>query len=883
MMLSILRGLADRQDFPALRGAAEAAWEDSADPACLALLAFAQAQLGEFEEAGHALSGLLELIDRLDCETRVDLGAVCLSLGRVDEAGALLEAVLAVQPGHSLALARLAWCRMQQGRVDQALELYQRSAAVQPRQAVLLSIAQLHLQMDHAPGALEALELAANLWTEQADEWPEPLQQYHQARLHRLQLEVWLAAGQQAEVEAWLAARRSALPEQDWCALLQGYAQLLQGGGQHAQAEDALREGLKHCPQHLPLYSQLAEIAALQGRTAQAAALLRRAIRLAEEQEDDLVPLWVRLSSLLLQHNPIAARQAAERAMALVDSLAQAGRGSCEQLGSWRVQAELALAGVESHELHYVEAEQRYQSLLEKHPGLLAALIGLGQLRMQLGRIDEAVTLFARASEIDPARGHAALINARHFPDDVATLEQLERLARMPGPEGRVRSGLLFSLAAAWEKRKDYAKAFVLADEANTASRKLLNYDPVAHRQRCARIRHAFNRELYEHRGGLGNHSTLPVFVLGMPRSGTTLIEQILAGHSQIHGAGELGVIPGVIAGLERWERRVGSGRHYPDCVDDLSAKVVAGITGNILKELQEYAPEALHVVDKLPHNFENIGLIKLLFPNARIISVRRDPRDIAISNYFTDYAAKHGGMGFAYDLTWIGEQLADHNLLLQHWDQVFPGEILQVRYEDVLADPEREARRMLAYVGVAWEPQVLNFSELQRPVKTASVWQVRQPLYTTSMAKWARYEAYLAPLIRGTNARIEWQPITDMVTLPVPGLLETGVAFYREERLDDAEYHFKQLLHHLPEHAAATFMVGLIYVRKGHLDEGIALMLKAHEQCPWNGQWRDDLAQAYEMAGEPEKAALLKRKKPHSAHASVTDNEHEIDGEFAW
>lgn len=314
--------------------------------------------------------------------------------------------------------------------------------------------------------------------------------------------------------------------------------------------------------------------------------------------------------------------------------------------------------------------------------------------------------------------------------------------------------------------------------------------------------------------------------------------------------------------------------------MDDLSAKVVAGITENVLKELQEYAPDALHVVDKLPHNFENIGLIKLLFPNARIISVRRDPRDIAISNYFTDYAAKHGGMGFAYDLGWIGEQLADHNLLMHHWNQVFPGEILEVRYEDVLADPEREARRMLDYVGVGWEPQVLNFSELQRPVKTASVWQVRQPLYKTSMAKWARYQDHLAPLIRGTNARIEWQPITDMVTLPVAGLLENGVALYREEKLDDAEYHFKQLLHHLPKHAAATFMLGLIYLRKGHVSEGIALMLKAHEQCPWNAQWRDDLARAYELSGEPEKAAALKPKKPH---ASVLDPEQEMDGEFAW
>jgi tetratricopeptide (TPR) repeat protein len=441
-------------------------------------------------------------------------------------------------------------------------------------------------------------------------------------------------------------------------------------------------------------------------------------------------------------------------------------------------------------------------------------------------------------------------------------LIRLETLARQPGLFGPVQPGLLLQLAAAWEKRKDYTKAFTLANEANAASRALLRYDPVAHRQGSARIRHAFSRSLYEHRRSIGNDSTLPVFVLGMPRSGTTLVEQILAGHSQIHGAGELGVIPSTIARLERWERHTGSGRHYPDCVDDLTADDVAGITASLLKELQETLPENAaeirHVVDKLPHNFENIGLIKLLFPNARIISVRRDPRDIAISNYFTDYAARHGGMGFAYDLQWIGEQLADHNLMMHHWNQLFPGDILEVRYEDVVSEPEREARRMLDYVGVQWEPQVLDTSELDRPVKTASVWQVRQPIYQTARERWRRYADFLAPLIAGTNAKIVHEPV-EMVSLPVPGMQSEGIARYRQGKLDEAEMLFKRLLHHVPEHATAQFMVGLIYVRKGHLAEGIVHMEKGYEACPWNLNWRRDLAQAYELAEQPEKAQALR------------------------
>lgn len=874
--LPLLRRLVEQRQFELLF---EACSDSSPQhPAEHVLWTLACAHLGDAQAARQALSVLD--VSALDLEARVDLAAVHLLLGDTDAAQVLLTDALVDAPEHSLLLARLAACHLQRQEPEVARQLYEQSLALQPRILVFEHLLHLYLQSADLARAEHTWAEAQAFWAGEQAHWPEAQAAWHTQQLRGLRLDLWLANEGFAAADAWLDAQQVVLEEEPWCDLLGGYALRLTERGRHAQAEDALRRGLRHYPAQQGLLQQLAQLAIVQGRMPQAIALLRRALRMTSQEQKPTLALRVKLASMTTQNYPALAREMAQQAIEEALALQPSKDVSPAQIAHWLAQTQVALAGVETQEQQYVEAEARYREVLDAHPQLLIALQGLGHLYMQLGRIDDAIELFEQVKALDPVRGHAALINARRFPDDDATLQRLEAVARRPGLEGPVQPGLLLQLAAAREKRKDYAKAFALADEANSASRKLLSYDPAAHRQRCARIRHAFNRDLYEHRPGVGNNSTLPVFVLGMPRSGTTLIEQMLAGHSQIHGAGELGVMPSVIAGLERWERHVGSGRHYPDCVDDLSAKVVAGISANVLKELQEYAPEALHVVDKLPHNFENIGLIKLLFPNARIISVRRDPRDIAISNYFTDYAAKHGGMGFAYDLGWIGEQLADHNLLMHHWNQVFPGDILEVRYEDVLADPERETRRMLDYVGVGWEPQVLNFSELQRPVKTASVWQVRQPLYTTSMAKWARYEAYLAPLIRGTNARIEWQPITEMVALPVPGLLETGVAFYREEKLDDAEYHFKQLLHHLPEHAAATFMLGLIDLRKGHVSEGIALMLKAHEQCPWNGLWRDDLARAYELSGEPEKAAALKPKKPH---ASVPDPEQEMDGEFAW
>jgi tetratricopeptide (TPR) repeat protein len=184
----------------------------------------------------------------------------------------------------------------------------------------------------------------------------------------------------------------------------------------------------------------------------------------------------------------------------------------------------------------------------------------------------------------------------------------------------------------------------------------------------------------------------------------------------------------------------------------------------------------------------------------------------------------------------------------------------------------------MLKSNGVDWDPQVREFDALQRPVKTASVWQVRQPLYRSSIGRWRKDRHCLAPLIAGTNRKIAWEPI-EMVTLPKPGWLNAGVDRYRQGDLDGAESHFKRLLQHLPEHAAAGFMLGLVYVRKGHLRAGIPLLEQAHARCPWNRHWRQDLAQAYRLDGRDDDAEALGHApadhpaaplEPHAGKASV-------------
>ncbi|MCW7541883.1 sulfotransferase [Aquabacterium sp. A7-Y] len=883
--LPFLRTLAEHQQYAELKAAAQSHAEDSGDPAVQPLLLLAMAALGEQAAALALLSQLESRLNSLPVDARVDLAAGCLLLQRGDQARELLEQALAEAPDHALALARLAGCRRQQGDLAEARRLYERSAELAPgRIAVHAALAHIYLAQGDELSAQGAIDLGIRRLEGVHAGLSENVVRGFTAQLRVLQLETWLAGGHEAQAEAWLERRRADLGEDEWVGLLLAHASMLAGRARHAQAEEGLRAALAHVPDNVALYGQLAELAQAQGRLAQAAGLLRHAIRLQSARGADCTGWWIQLSSACLHLSPDRARHAAEQAVAAADALPDSGEATPATVSALRAEARCVLAAVESQTDHFDRAEALFQEVLDRDPDCLSALQGLGQQQMQRGRIDEAVALFERVKAIHPTRGHVALINARKFPDDEATLHRIEALARLPGPEGPVRGSLLFQLAAAWEKRKDYDRAFALAAEANAANKRLLAYDARAHRQHCARIRHAYTRSLYEHRKDCGLDTTVPVYVVGMPRSGTTLVEQILAGHSEVFGAGELGLIPQVIEGLERWERQTGSGRHYPDCVDDLDPEVTAGIAGQVLRQLQELGPGARFVVDKLPHNFENIGLIKFLFPKAKIISVRRDPRDIAISNFFTDFQAKHGGMGFAYDLTDIGEQLADHHLLMDHWHRLFPGEILEVAYEDVVADTEGMARRMLDHLGAAWEPGVLDFDTLDRTVKTASVWQVRQPIYTSSRNKWARYREHLAPLIRGTNAKIEWAPITDMVALPEPGLLNQGVAHYHAGQLDQAEHCFKRLLHHLPEHAAANFMVGLVYVRKGHLRPGIELMEKALTLCPWNRNWRHDLAQACRMIGEPERAEALERQGERGqgrAVAAPGGSEAWADGEL--
>jgi len=242
---------------------------------------------------------------------------------------------------------------------------------------------------------------------------------------------------------------------------------------------------------------------------------------------------------------------------------------------------------------------------------------------------------------------------------------------------------------------------------------------------------------------GVGDRSDVPVFVLGMPRSGTTLTEQIIASHPDVHGAGELRELMGVVQDIES-----GGMVAFPENLQGLTAQHVARWGQEYVARVAKRAPHAKRITDKMPANYLAMGLIPLMLPNAKIIHVKRNPVDTCVS-CFTRLFNRH--QDATYDLFELGRHYANYGRLMQHWHRVLPaGSFIEVQYEDIVADMEGQARRLIDHVGLPWNDACLAFHENKRSIRTASVTQVRQPIYGSSVERWRNYERFLGPLLEG-------------------------------------------------------------------------------------------------------------------------------------
>jgi hypothetical protein len=257
------------------------------------------------------------------------------------------------------------------------------------------------------------------------------------------------------------------------------------------------------------------------------------------------------------------------------------------------------------------------------------------------------------------------------------------------------------------------------------------------------RIESIFTRELIAQKSGSGNCSRLPIFILGMPRSGTTLIEQIIASHPLVYGAGEVPVFHDVVSSMRGAD---GQTIAYPEVVPTLNPQAFRQIGARYIDELSRLAPSGERVTDKTPSNYYRVGLIHLALPEAKIIHSVRNPLDTCISCF----SKLFNELYYTYDLGELGRYYKRYERLMAHWRHVLPAHsILEVCYEDVIGDLEGQARRIIDYCGLPWDSRCLAFHKTNRPVRTASATQVRQPIYTTAVGRWRVYEEYLKPLLQ--------------------------------------------------------------------------------------------------------------------------------------
>ena len=513
--------------------------------------------------------------------------------------------------------------------------------------------------------------------------------------------------------EAWQSYLRALQIDPDYAQVHNNLGNNFRRMQKPEQAETCYRRAISIQPDYAAAHNNLGVLLRDAGRLADAKESAVRAISLAPEDAD----AHNNLGAILLD-------------MGLFDQAEQSCRRALRLLPD-HVRAHNNLASVLKEMMRPDEAEQNYKQALSISPDDTDALHGLANLHLERGEVREAQCMYARILEdhsgnIEVRYNLALSQKTREGDENFAALADLAPLS------GKDQIFRHYALGKCFDDRADYRKAFLHYSEGAKLKRAMLDYDPGRSAERFATVAQDFDREMMARLKGAGHPSDLPVFVLGMPRSGTTLIEQIIASHPDVQAGGEL------VDFLRIVER--GKVGHLP-----LQAKI-AEWGKEYIRTLKARAPQANRITDKMPANFFAIGLIHAMLPNARILHVRRSPLDTCLSCYTQLFNRAHE---YSYDLAELGRYYAGYAGLMGHWRKVLPeGSFLEVDYEDVVSDPEGQARRMIEYCGLEWSDACLDFYRNARTVQTASVVQVRQPVYRSSVGRWKHYEPWLAPLV---------------------------------------------------------------------------------------------------------------------------------------
>jgi tetratricopeptide (TPR) repeat protein len=641
----------------------------------------------------------------------------------------------------------------------------------------------------------------------------------------------------------------------DFDALLRRGA-LLRQQGKLDEAGQCLRQALRHRPDVAGAHQKLADVLLEQGKLAEAA-----------------------------EHFAVATRldpNAAEAHFHLGNILRAAGRWS-EAATSYRevirllptfplAHYNLGTAFVANNQPE--QARDCFQQALSLQPSLAPAHAALGDLLLEQGRRDEASAHYRQALGHDPACVPALTAVTWHGLVPLTEAQRSRMLTLLADPDlpPQDRARLHFGLANEKDRAGAYDDAFAHFRQANTLRRQVLReagkvFDPTWYHAWIDQIIRSCDAAYFMDLAGIGRSTERPIFIVGMPRSGTSLVEQILASHPTVFGGGERREIGLLVAGLQSQANT----SDYPD-LRRLDATTLGGLADWYLQSLERSSKAALRVTDKTPNNFQFLGLIAALFPRARVIHCRRDARDVCLSCYMQDFKE------WTLNLEELASYYTEYERLMAHWRSVLQLPVMEVAYEEVVENLEAASRRLVAFCGLDWDDRCLNFQGNSRAVRTASVAQVRQPIYKSSIGRWRHYEAYLGPLLAGlrhsggTDIPVRGQDGQECPSHKTPHRATTkeneadslncrGMQLQAQGKLNEAASCFRKAVRLRPDFASAQNSLGGVCLQQGKLSEAALCFRKAIRQAPELTEAHFNLGKVLQAQGQWAEAAACFRQ----------------------
>lgn len=628
-------------------------------------------------------------------------------IGRFQSAERQLRAIQRTSPGEINSLHLLGVALLSQGKLAAALEILEQVIARAPRFT--------HARVDLA----RAYRQNGRLQAARA--------QLRQVLKERPSLEnAWLAYGDVlVDMGKFMDARYAFEQAQK----LDPHRQRIEkataalSGGDYRSCEAIFRDVLKSDASHLAALTGLAAVALRAGNTRDAERLLGHARNRSPGH-----PLVRRACG----HAQLTAGRVLE---------AETTFRELVKLEPHNPQNWAALGAVYVRLLRQEAALSAYEQAARLNPSQAGFRLAVGHINKTLGRRAQCEHAYRQCLSLDPtfAEAYWSLADLKNYSFGEADLAAMQNL--LASQAGTDRAQLHFAIARALEQRDRYSEAFRHYAEGNALRRRTSPFSIEKFEAKTTRIAACYDSEFFRARAPAGHHDGAPIFIVGLPRSGSTLVEQILASHSQVEGTMEL---PNILTMVRELDHRAANRDGYPESVRTLTAEELTGLGRRYIEETRAVRSGKAHFIDKMPNNFSHVGLIHAILPEARIIDVRRHPMDACFSTYKQYFAE---GQSFSYDLGDLGRYYRSYLALMDHWDEALPGKVMHLQYEQLVRAPQETIRRLLGHCGLAFEEATLNFHQNRRAVRTASAEQVRQPLYASAVGYWKRFAPDLEPL----------------------------------------------------------------------------------------------------------------------------------------